>query len=271
MQPWFLINSDKERCGTVLYLAINLVKLLATLLDPYIPTISEKICHQLNIKYEELSIQDSFMFDIPVGHSIGNPEILFKKIETKDIEKWRKQFNSQQEKETNTDDFPLDIKGGCILSVEDHPNDSNLFVIKVNLGNQERQVVARLKLDYKKEELLGKNILLLCNLPIAEFKGIKSEGMILVAQGKGKNKESFLRILQPYQLSDNISWPGINIIAEGTNQKIQSPITLKEFQKLDLKINSQGKAIYKKFLLKAKTEIPIEISANGISGPAKIK
>jgi tRNA-binding EMAP/Myf-like protein len=81
-----------------------------------------------------------------------------------------------------------------ITSVTDHPSDENLFLIQVSLGNNEtRQVVARLKSHYKKDQLENRHVVALCNLPPAEIKGTKSEAMLLVAEKKkGKETESVL-------------------------------------------------------------------------------
>jgi len=153
--------------------------------------------------------------------------------------------------------------------VEDHPNDENLYLIKVDLGKEQRQAVARLKAVYKKEQLQGRQVVMLCNLPVAEFKGTKSEGMLLVAEAKNKKKELEQRLLQADTKTDD--WVGKQIIPDGTSlPQTSSNITLKEFQKLDLKLGKDGKVVYQgKHLLKVSEKIGI--TAEGIEGPAKIK
>ena len=63
--------------------------------------------------------------------------------------------------------FALDLRGGLVSSVEDHPIDENLYVISVDIGKQQkRQAVARLRKIYpSKEELLHRQVVILCNLP----------------------------------------------------------------------------------------------------------
>jgi len=75
----------------------------------------------------------------------------------------------------------LEIKVGKILEVEDHPNADKLYLIKVDTG-EKRRLVAGIKNYYKKEELIGKKIIVICNLEQREIRGIKSEGMLLAAQ-----------------------------------------------------------------------------------------
>ena len=80
------------------------------------------------------------------------------------------------------DDFKkLEIKVGRILDVKDHPNADKLYLINVDTG-EKRRLVAGIKKDYSKEELIGKKIIIICNLEQREIRGIKSEGMLLAAQ-----------------------------------------------------------------------------------------
>ncbi|MEK6835912.1 MAG: hypothetical protein AABX55_02720 [Nanoarchaeota archaeon] len=75
----------------------------------------------------------------------------------------------------------LDIRVGKILDVKDHPNADKLIVLKVDVGNETRNIVAGIKEYYKKEELKGKKVVIFVNLEQKELRGIKSEGMILAA------------------------------------------------------------------------------------------
>ena len=74
----------------------------------------------------------------------------------------------------------LDIRTGKILSVEDHPKADKLYVMKIDVG-EERTIVAGIKGYYKKEELLGKKIVAVCNLEPATIRGVTSEAMLLAA------------------------------------------------------------------------------------------
>ena len=77
----------------------------------------------------------------------------------------------------------LELKIGKIKEVKDHPNANKLYVLKVDTG-EERTLVAGLKESYKKEELKGKKIVVLCNLEEKDVRGIKSKGMVLAAVDK---------------------------------------------------------------------------------------
>src|SRR3989344_2793331 len=80
----------------------------------------------------------------------------------------------------------LDLRTAKILNVEEHPNASKLYVLKISFGNEERQIVAGIRQYYEKEELIGKTIIVVKNLEPAVLRGIKSEGMLLAAENEGK-------------------------------------------------------------------------------------
>jgi len=75
----------------------------------------------------------------------------------------------------------MDLRIGKIIEVEDHPNADKLYIVKVNLGGEERKLVAGIKPWYTKEELIGKNVVVLTNLQPKTIRGIESKGMILAS------------------------------------------------------------------------------------------
>ncbi len=75
----------------------------------------------------------------------------------------------------------FDIRTAKIVSVEEHPNADRLYVLKVDIGGEERTSVAGIKPWYKPEELVGKNIVFLANLEPAKVRGVDSNGMVLAA------------------------------------------------------------------------------------------
>lgn len=82
----------------------------------------------------------------------------------------------------NIDDFrKLELKVGEIKEVNDHPNADKLYVVTVDLGDKTKQLVAGIKNSYAKEELIGKQVVLVDNLEPALLRGVESQGMILAA------------------------------------------------------------------------------------------
>ena len=76
----------------------------------------------------------------------------------------------------------MELRVGEVLSVQDHPNADKLIVMKVDIGGEERQLVAGLKPWYAAEQLKGKKVVVVANLEPAVLRGEKSEGMLLAAQ-----------------------------------------------------------------------------------------
>ena len=73
----------------------------------------------------------------------------------------------------------LEIKIAVIKEVADHPNADRLYIITLDLGNKTKQVVAGIKSSYTKEELIGKQVVIVDNLAPAVLRGVESQGMIL--------------------------------------------------------------------------------------------
>jgi methionyl-tRNA synthetase len=76
----------------------------------------------------------------------------------------------------------MELVIGRIKEVEDHPNADKLYILKVSLGEEERTLVAGIKPYYSREELIGKQTVVIKNLEPATIRGVKSEGMLLAAQ-----------------------------------------------------------------------------------------
>ena len=80
----------------------------------------------------------------------------------------------------------MDFRVAKVLDAEDHPNADKLMVLKIDLGNEQRIIVAGIKGHYNKEEMIGKKIVVFTNLEPAMLRGVKSEGMLLAAADKNK-------------------------------------------------------------------------------------
>ncbi|MDD5059741.1 MAG: methionine--tRNA ligase subunit beta [Candidatus Omnitrophica bacterium] len=91
------------------------------------------------------------------------------------------------------DDFrKLELRIAEIKEVNDHPNADKLLVLKLDLGDRQKQVVAGIKNHYTKEELLGKQVVLVDNLDPVILRGVESQGMILAG-----SDENMLAVLSP--------------------------------------------------------------------------
>ena len=83
----------------------------------------------------------------------------------------------------------MELVVGTVTSVEPHPNADKLYVLKVNVGAEERQLVAGLRPYYTPEQLQGKQLVIVANLEPAKLRGVESQGMLLAAQHDDKPDE----------------------------------------------------------------------------------
>ena len=75
----------------------------------------------------------------------------------------------------------LELKVGEIKEVSEHPNADRLYVVKVDLGDKTKQLVAGIRTSYRMDELVGRQVVVVDNLEPALLRGVESEGMLLAA------------------------------------------------------------------------------------------
>jgi methionyl-tRNA synthetase len=191
-EPWK--NPDKVRNATTLSVLANIVKDLAILMHPYMPLTAESIKEQLNIK--RLDWDDLGKLTLHAGHKINNAQLLFKKIEVKDVKEFREKFSGKRKKliakaEAHPSASPkitfdnLQLRVAKIIGVERHPNAEKLYIEKIDLGDEYRTIVSGLVQHYAAEELLGKRIIVVTNLEPANLRGVESNGMLLAVEENG--------------------------------------------------------------------------------------
>ena len=223
-KPWEFGKTDRERAGTVLNVLVHQVRDSAILIEPYLPNSSRSIFSQLNI--DESKIKWSQLGKaIEKGHGIGKPGIVFRKMEHEESEK--------AVVEEKVSFAHADLEVAEITEIENHPDAEKLYIEKVKTGDGERQIVSGLVPYFKKEELLGKKVIIVKNLAPAKLRGVDSEGMLLVAEGKDDKIEV---------LSSDEWDAGDKAVAEGIQSKPRKEITFKEFSKIKFKVK-KGKVL----------------------------
>jgi len=204
-EPWKLIKTDEERVKTIMYISLQISAALIPLAQPFIPFTSEKLKSILNLS-EQFYWNDPAEKDLlKPGHQINKAELLFSKIEDKEIEHQLEKLEkikkenmpveiSPQKEEIAFDDFTkLDLRVGEILAAEKIPKAKKLLKFKVDTGIDERTIVSGIAEDYKPEELIGKKVSVIVNLKPVKLRGILSEGMILMTE----NKEGKMVFINP--------------------------------------------------------------------------
>ena len=213
-EPWKVIKTDPERVKTILYVALQITANTAIAIEPFMPFSSAKILQMLAVDkfgWERLGAVDL----IPAGHEIGEPELLFEKIEDDVIQRQLDKLEAtkaanmaaeaaqhvEPQKDTiQFDDFQkMDIRVSTILAAEKVAKTKKLLKLTVDTGIDKREIVSGIAEHFSPEELVGKQVLVLVNLAPRELKGILSKGMILMAEdASGK-----LRLLQPGDVTNN--------------------------------------------------------------------
>ena len=190
-QPWKERKERPERASVLIRDLVYLVKDLAILMGPYLPTTAERIRKFLGLtglRWDDLGKLEGLS-------TIGKPNILFRILEDDQIENLRLRFSGtqkerkekmEQEKEISLEkQFAerVSLKVAKITDVQRHPQADKLYLETIDVGNGEiRQIVSGLVPYYTEEELLDRNIILVENLKPAKLRGEKSEGMLLAAE-----------------------------------------------------------------------------------------
>jgi len=208
-EPWKVIKEDKDRVQTIMFVALQIAAALAVLAEPFLPFTSSKLKRILSIA-ESTSSQSADLVELswsdvttketilPKGLQIGEPELLFRKVEDKEIQaqlsklEATKKVNESEnktvmpQKETiNFEDFTkMDMRVGTILEAEKMPKTKKLMVLKVDTGIDTRTIVSGIAESFTPEEIIGRQVTVLVNLAPRALRGVESEGMILMTENK---------------------------------------------------------------------------------------
>ena len=205
-EPWKLIKTDAERVKTILNIALQITANIAIAIEPFMPFSAAKILSMLacdKFGWERLGAMDL----LAAGHQIGEPSLLFEKIEDETIQKQLDRLEEiakqnaaaevkaePQKAECTFDEFQkMDIRVSTILEAEKLPKTKKLLKLTIDTGIDKRTIVSGIAEHFSPEELVGKQVLVLVNLAPRDFKGITSQGMILMAE----DATGALRLLQP--------------------------------------------------------------------------
>ncbi len=190
--PWILAKQteDRRRLGTVLHNVLASNKLVAVLVSPFMPETSEKMLQQLGVpkKALELRLSVDASWELPIdGRKVNRGAALFPRVEKKE---WDRRPEGKEEAKAKKADLieigdfsKLDLRIGEIKEAEVIQSSKKLLKLKVDVG-EERTVVAGIAKDYSPDDLIGKQVVLVCNLKPIELMNIVSEGMVLAAQDK---------------------------------------------------------------------------------------
>ena len=194
-EPWKVWKTDPKRVETILNISLQLVANLAIAFEPFLPFSSEKLRKMINMpnfEWTQLGSTDL----LKAGDQLGEPELLFEKIEDEVIEKQlqkladTKKANEEAsykaepvKPEVSFEDFEkLDIRVGHILNCEKVKKSKKLLKFTIDDGTgTERTICSGIAAYYEPENLIGKDVLFVANFAPRKMMGIESQGMILSA------------------------------------------------------------------------------------------
>ena len=196
-EPWKVVKTDPERVKTILNIALQITANTAIAIEPFMPFSAEKILAMLAVDkfgWEQLGSMEL----LEAGHTIGEAQLLFEKIEDDVIQQQldklaasrqaklaaeAAQNVAEQKPEVTFDDFQkMDIRVSTILAAEKVAKTKKLLKLTIDTGIDKRTIVSGIAEYYTPEQLVGRQVLVLANLAPREIKGIESRGMILMAE-----------------------------------------------------------------------------------------
>ena len=212
--PWVLAKDEaaKDRLAEVLYNLVESITIGACLLKSFLPETADRILAQLNAGMREYDDLDKFGLYENGNKVTDKPEILFARLDAKEImpkidairEAQKAEFEVEQKAlgglpetteesgeaidieakpEIEYDDFmKMQFQVGEIISCEAVPKSKKLLCSQVKIGSQVKQIVSGIRKYYTTEEMVGKKVMVLVNLKPAKLAGVLSEGMLLCAE-----------------------------------------------------------------------------------------
>lgn len=205
-EPWKVAKTDMSRTATILYCALQLCADMAVLFEPFMPFMAQKLRTMLGVSpmlWNAIGSRDL----VASGAQIGEPELLFEKIPDEAIEAQLKRLDEIKEQnkiaswkaepqaaDVDFDTFmKADLRVGTVLECERVPKADKLLRFLIDDGLEKRTIVSGIAKFYKPEELVGKQVVFIANLPPRKLKGIMSQGMILSAE----NADGSLVVISP--------------------------------------------------------------------------
>lgn len=193
-EPWKVFKTDPKRVETILNLSLQLVANLAIAFEPFLPFSSEKLRSMINmpdLKWDNLGQTDLLV----AGHELNKPELLFEKIEDEVVEAQIKKLEETKKAneaanykaapirtDVDIEEFSkMDLRVGTVLECEKVPKADKLLRFLIDDGLEKRQILSGIAKYYKPEDLLGKQVVFIANLPARKLRGLDSQGMILSA------------------------------------------------------------------------------------------
>lgn len=205
-EPWKVAKTDMPRVATILNVALQICGNIAVAFEPFLPFMAARLSKMLGLN--ELKWDDLGRADIvAAGSTLGQPELLFEKIEDDAIQaqldrlarikeenrlkNWKPE---PQQPDVPFDDFmKVDIRVGTVKECSRVPKADKLLQFLIDDGMEQRTIVSGIAKYYAPEDLVGRQVCFVANFAPRKLKGVLSQGMILSAQ----NPDGSLVVIGP--------------------------------------------------------------------------
>ncbi len=215
-EPWKTVKTDPARVQTIMYVNLQLVASLAIAMEPFMPFSAARlkgILALVDAGWDKIGRDDI----LEAGHAISQPELLFEKIEDAAIEAQINRLNESkrinaiaafkpapQQADTTIEAFgATDLRVGTVTACEAVKKSNKLLKLTVDDGMGSRTIVSGIAAHYTPEQLVGRQVVFVANLPAVKLRGVESQGMVLCAT----NADGSLSVISP----DKPSTPGAQI------------------------------------------------------------
>lgn len=201
--PWTLFKEEKtDELAAVMYTMLEYMRKIAIFAWPVMPGTCETMLTQLGQQFDvakvDLAGEAESFGGLEPGTELAKASNLFPRVEWKKEEQPKKEKAKPKAKKEKkkaapaepgiaefTDFQKLDLRVGTVLSAEGHPDADRLYVVKIDLGEEEpRQVVAGLKEHFAPDFLIGRQVVVVANLAPRKLRGVVSQGMIMAVKDK---------------------------------------------------------------------------------------
>ncbi len=211
-QPWATLKTDRKKCATTINICLHAVQSLAALMEPFLPFSAEKVWAMLghSSTVHQQAWDGIAALELTPGHHLGQEQILFNKIEDKQIQPEIDRLAAiagttsapaaaKPEEKPAAAKIPYDafaqveLRIAQVLHAEKVEKADKLLRLEVQVGDEKRQIVAGIAKHYAPEEMIGKKIVIVANLQPAKIRGLESNGMLLAAE----DETGVLAVLTP--------------------------------------------------------------------------
>ena len=218
-EPWKVYKQDPARAGAALYIATQIMGIASIVFEPFLPTTASKLRGMLNQNGIPNWEQSNQEIVVPAGTQLSESSLLFSKIEDEQVEVQRQKLQASaaaneaalvpsttekthmaQKDDISFDQFmSMDLRVGTILEAERVPKADRLLKFLVDTGLDQRTIVSGIAEHFSPEEMVGKKVTVLMNLPPRKIRGVESQGMLLMAE----DGDGSLRLMAPENGADS--------------------------------------------------------------------